>query len=255
MTNSNPNQENMDDSTIKLSSEETKGMDTKPESKNDRRTLWITIGGILFVACWGILVLGYVYVKTNKISAIAVSPVPTRGVLRNTPTPALGRQPTATMVEPPLPPILGSAEETMRGLENGEYYELRKYATYLPDQPEVSLPGAVYFYGIHIESSVPLLWEYGWCALTKELLEQNLSQMKIEFTMNGETIPRHYFATLEPESPGESYCRVDYVLIKYWPKGIHKLETNITFLEDTDDGWNIYPAGTHTLQFLVTVEN
>ena len=62
-----------------------------------------------------------------------------------------------------------------------------------------------------------------------------------------------HFAIVETPYEDGSYCREYVGLVDTWPDGQHQLETRVTFTQDIHDGWNLYPAGTHTFKYFVYV--
>lgn len=46
-------------------------------------------------------------------------------------------------------------------------------------------------------------------------------------------------------------CREYVALVDNWPIGQHIIESRITFTQDINDGWDIYPAGTHIFKYFV----
>jgi hypothetical protein len=79
--------------------------------------------------------------------------------------------------------------------------------------------------------------------------------MQIVFNLNSEPVPQRYIAVTESQrSTDGGYCRTYSVLITIWPDGQHQLETRVTFMQPTHDGWNLYPTGMHMFKYFVTVE-
>ncbi|MCK7580549.1 MAG: hypothetical protein MZV65_36170 [Chromatiales bacterium] len=78
---------------------------------------------------------------------------------------------------------------------------------------------------------------------------------RLEFTVNGtpRILTGSFFVNDYERSDGGK-CREHAALIVDWPAGTHQFETRITFTQALDDGWDIYPAGTHTYKYIVTVE-
>lgn len=131
------------------------------------------------------------------------------------------------------------------------YLEANAYV--VPDTPAINQPGDVYIYEIKLSESMPLLWNYGWCTTTQEILEQNFSYINLEFTVNEIPVSSGSFFVNEYERSDGAPCREYVTLVEDWPVGQHILESRITFTQDIDDGWDTYPMGTHIFKYFVTV--
>jgi len=117
---------------------------------------------------------------------------------------------------------------------------------------ETSQAGETYVYTVALDPSQDALWIYGWCATSRELLEQNWEETTLLFTLNDEEVPMSSFAMLESVFEDQE-CRLYYALVTDWPLGEHELMTEVTFETELDDGQDIFPAGTHYYQYMVTV--
>jgi hypothetical protein len=117
---------------------------------------------------------------------------------------------------------------------------------------ETSQAGETYTYTISLEGSEDLLWVYGWCATTKDLLKQNWEHITLDSTVNGEDVSLSRFAVLDVGSEGEE-CRLYYALVTDWPEGQHTLTNAVTFDQEIYDGTDTFPAGTHYYEYLVSV--
>jgi hypothetical protein len=225
---------------------------------NKRTKIMILIGIFIFSAC-ALFTLAFVWFQPNQNTLFAKyfpSPTATRR-LANTPAPTRTPIPnlTATQsawIKPSQSPTLGNAEEAQKAFEAGMSY-LESFASEIPDTPDINQPGDVYIYDIQFDQPEPVVWSYGWCTTTQEILEENFTHTQIEFIVNEEPVtPDHIFiqdTTRDDNSP----CRDYTATIQTWPKGQHQLEVRVTFTRPTDDGWNLYPAGTHTFKYIVTV--
>ena len=117
---------------------------------------------------------------------------------------------------------------------------------------ETSQSGETYIYTIALDRSQDTLWVYGWCTFSEELLEQNWEYIALVFTVDDEDVPLSDFAMLDFDVDDE-WCRFYHALVTDWPRGEHELIAEVTFDMELDDGQDIYPAGTHYYQYLVTV--
>jgi hypothetical protein len=223
----------------------------EPQPKEFDRTLWYTIGGILLFSCVGILIVGY-FLSQSSIVKQVTSFEP---ALDYTPAPTPNMPATETAWTKPVQyPTLGTAEEAQTYSDSENALYLANFSVFRsPHTEDVEQPGDVFFYDVRLDQSIPLIWSYGWCTLTTKLLDENFAQMKIEFTLNGRPVMKEYITSYDHQPSDERYCRTYAALVSKWPSGLHKLDVNVTFLQDTDDGWNVYPAGTHTYTYFVTM--
>ncbi len=225
-------------------------------AKSDR-VLWYTIGGIAISACVVMILLVFTFYKSaqtqvNEVFA-PVTPFPTY-----TPRPAITPNLTATQrawIPPRESPTFGTSEQAKQAAEEHKIYPLMAFAAEQPAMPDINQPGDIYIYQVDLSSDTKALWDYGWCARTQQLLEQNFAQMKVEFVMNRKAVTETLVAVTENQPQDDRYCRWLTTLIEYWPPGQHQLEVRVTFLIPTDDGWNVYPAGTHTFKYFVNVKD
>jgi hypothetical protein len=217
------------------------------------RTLWYTIGGILLVSCCGILLVAYLFTKTVLFKEVTTfEPLPTIEV---TPLPTPNMSATqAAWVKPAKSPVLGSAEEAQIYIDGDSTFYLPNFRLYASPHPDINQPGDIYYYDIYLPTSTQVIWSYGWCTLTAEILEENFAQMKVEFLLNGELVAKEHITRYDHQPEEDRFCRTFAIIVTEWPAGIHKLDSNVTFLEPTDDGWNLYPAGMHTFRYFVSVE-
>ncbi|MEW5940846.1 MAG: hypothetical protein AB1750_14345 [Chloroflexota bacterium] len=226
----------------------------EPAKKADNfdRALWYTIGGIVLISCCGLLLIGYLFTKSDifKDMTTIFEPFAT---YTPAPTPDMPATQQA-WVKPAQSPTLGSSDEAQRSIDADGTLYLPGFSRYASPHPEVEQPGEVYFYSIDLNASFPMIWSYGWCTLTAEILDQNFAQMKVEFILNGRPVSSRYIASYDHKPQEDRYCRTYAILVTEWPAGMHKLDSNVTFLKPTDDGWNVYPAGMHTFRYFVNVQ-
>jgi hypothetical protein len=115
-----------------------------------------------------------------------------------------------------------------------------------------SQAGETYTYTLSLERSRDLLWVYGWCTFSKELLEENWEEITLSFTLDDQDVPLSRFAMLEAGAEGDE-CRLYYALVTDWPRGEHVLITEVNFATEIFDGTDFFPAGTHYYRYVVTV--
>ena len=229
------------------------------ETDANKRTLILIGIGIVIVTICALFTLAFFWFQPNQNSLLAkYFPAPT-STRRPANTPAPTKTPipnlTATQqawIKPNQPPALGSAADAQKAFEDGMSY-LESFASELPDTPEINQPGDVYIYNIQFDQPEPALWSYGWCTTTQEILEENFTHIQIEFIMNEVPVPLDHFFIQNTTRDDGFTCREYTAKIVEWPKGQHQLEVQITFTKPTNDGWNLYPAGTHTFKYMITI--
>lgn len=90
-------------------------------------------------------------------------------------------------------------------------------------------------YTIPLNNSETLIWAYAWCAKDQATLEQNFSQIQLNFNLNGEDLPAEQLAVFETESGG-SQCRLVYTALSDWQPGEHHAVLTATFKSAVSDG-------------------
>jgi len=233
------------------------------ESDPQRRTIMLIMVGVVGVGLCALFLIAFLWFRPDEVSLFAKYFPSLTPTVRPTSTPAPTRTPapnlTATQlawVKPAESPSLGSVDEAKTAWESYVSY-IEYLASVYPDIPDVNQPGDIYIIEVYLNESEPLRWSYGWCATTKELLEENFSHMQFVFEVNEIPVPLKdlFIYEFSRDDGSLSLCREYGTLVKQWPHGIHHLDVQITFTQPTDDGQNIYPAGTHTFKYIVTVEN
>ena len=158
-------------------------------------------------------------------------------------------------IKPTQSPTLGTGGEAQQADASGNIRTLESRASEKPFIPDINMPGDIYVYELNIGADLSNLWYYSWCAEDRNTLLNNITQMKVEFVLNETAVQDEHIAVQDYErADNEGSCRSFSILVKYWPEGQHQLETHITFIEPTDDGWNLYPAGTHIYKYFAYVD-
>ncbi len=148
-------------------------------------------------------------------------------------------------------PTLGSPASTKAALlANTPFLEQPAQEQYSAD--DLAEVGATFTYTVALDQDARLMWGYGWCATTQEILNQNYEHMKVEFAVNGQPVELDKFYADENENNG-LFCKSFYVVVFRWPGGETKLQTVVTFEEKINDGVGDYEAGTQTFDYTVTL--
>jgi hypothetical protein len=160
-------------------------------------------------------------------------------------------QPLGAGVVPSGPPEFAGGTGAQKAINQGarQLEELAR-EQYGPD--EIALPGT-FSYTIALSESEPLLWAWGWCAATQEILNENIENISLEFKSEDEIIPTEDFLELEYENGGQ-FCRVFVGALDNWPAGEHHLSTTVTYEKSINDGSADYPAGTQIFDYSVYIK-
>ncbi len=160
-------------------------------------------------------------------------------------------EPAGAGVEPSGPPTIASkadAEANVASVQPIEDLAREKYTN-----AELSQMDGVFTYTIALKESTDMLWSWGWCASSKETLDDNLKHITLKFSLNGEEVPPDTLANFEGENNGQ-FCSFYYTILSDWPAGQHSVQTVATFDAPINDGTNDYPAGAQTFQYDVYIK-
>jgi hypothetical protein len=174
------------------------------------------------------------------------SPVEPHALAGEPSTPLTPSPATATQMPPsstPLPFHVAPAMDARNAYESSSVRLLNQIM-----EPEHTLT---------LTDNEPLLWISGWCAISQEILDQNLTVMETRLYVDGYFInPKYYwsrdYGSDDPQNP--SFCRGVYILIDSWREGNTCLEAQYAILEPLFDGWSEYPRGPISSYFCVTLE-
>ena len=164
-------------------------------------------------------------------------------------------QPKGASVTPVSDPIFSDLPTVEKIFNEGKVGYLEQYAKEkYPNSLEV---GKVFPYTIVLKESTPMVWGFGWCSTSQDILEQNLSQILIKFMLNGNVVPADKIAVVNQtgkDANGKDvWCRSAALVPDQWPSGEHHLETEITFKSKINDGMTDYPAGAIKNEYTVYV--
>ena len=164
-------------------------------------------------------------------------------------------QPKGASATPVSDPIFSDLPTVEKIFNEGKVGYLEQYAKEkYPNSLEV---GKVFPYTIVLKESTPMVWGFGWCSTSQDILEQNLSQILIKFMLNGNVVPADKIAVVNQtgkDANGKDvWCRSAALVPDQWPSGEHHLETEITFKSKINDGMTDYPAGAIKNEYTVYV--
>ncbi len=164
-------------------------------------------------------------------------------------------QPEGAGLTPSNDPVFSDLATVEKIFNEGKVGYLEQYAK---EQYSNSLEvGKVFPYTIVLKESTPMVWGFGWCSTSQEILEQNLSQILIKFSLNGKIVPADKIAVVnqtgQDANGKDVWCRSATLIPDKWPSGEHHLETEITFKTKINDGMQDYPVGTIKNEYTIYV--
>lgn len=224
------------------------------EAKGKNTTIWLVIGGIV----GGIALIAALCIGAGALFPL-LSPSTTVTSSISMATPSAKTQPVsatpirqASPTQPMKSPVIASRAETNNAV-NEAIPTLRSLAEESYSYEERNRVGNRLTYTVTLKENDRALVNYGWCATTKEILENNLSNMKLTFTIEGQEIdPSLVFGQYTTEDALE--CHTQYLLLKDWAPGRYTLTQTTTLVKAIHDGESEFPAGTFTTIYDVTVK-
>ena len=162
-------------------------------------------------------------------------------------------QPVGAGILPEQPPKMGTVAQAEAAFDaNTPWLDDLGLENY--KEGELSQPGQVYTYTIPLNTSKDIIWIFPWCTADQASLDDNWSKIKLDFSVNGQSVSQNDFAILEGEFNG-AFCRAYYTLLSDFAVGENILLTTVTFTAPLNDGLteNDFPAGTHTYRYHVVV--
>lgn len=148
-------------------------------------------------------------------------------------------------------PVLGAPPTSEAALKARTKF-LFEVANERYSNEELAQIGKTFTYTIALDKDQRLMWYYGWCATSQDILKQNFEHIRLEFSVNGAPVALQQFAVLENETSG-MFCKNYFTVVYKWPSGATTLVTKATFDEKINDGTADYPAGAQTAEYTVTL--
>ncbi|HEY9153051.1 MAG TPA: S41 family peptidase [Anaerolineales bacterium] len=169
----------------------------------------------------------------------------TQGLASTLPTPSVTLQPAASA--PSIDSISQSTAAVSSGAPQLEHDAAEQYQA-----SDFAKPGKL-TYTVSLSTSDQVLWTYGWCATTTTILNTDLKNIQLKFTLDGQDVPVSDFATTDSPQNGQQ-CHTLYVALSNWPVGQHHITTTATFTGQINDGTSDYAAGDYVLDYTVNVQ-
>lgn len=107
-------------------------------------------------------------------------------------------------------------------------------------------------YLVNLDHSQPLLWNWGWCAIDRQTLDDNLKHIQFAFFINDIEIPQEQLAG-RYSSRAQYECFYLYTLLDNWPPGAQRLVVRMKIDAPLSDGYKEFPPKIETNTFNVFV--
>ena len=164
--------------------------------------------------------------------------------------------PIPTSIVSPPPPPTGSPTPPVRVMavrpSEDEVWRIPSLWNYfnLADLLDRAEPGTTEFAAV-LTSDRPLTWPFFWCATDPERLAENLSEMSVQFSIDGIVVPAEDILELETETD-EWTCHYWATLLTDWQNGSQtSLRVEYSLGQQVNDGQRDFPAGDYAYVVLV----
>lgn len=161
------------------------------------------------------------------------------------PTPSGPLSPAAS-----APTIASKSDAATALSSNAPYLEQKASEQY--QASDFSKPGTL-TYTVSLTPTDQVIWGYGWCATTQDILNTDLKSIKLKFTLDGKDLPVSNMQVDNTPSGGQQ-CQTTYTALSNWPAGSHHITTTATFTSKINDGTADYAAGDYVLDYTVNVQ-
>jgi len=169
---------------------------------------------------------------------------PSQGVSSTSPTPS------ATLLPAASAPTIDTVSQSKAAYSNTPSLEDNAAEQY--KSSDFSKPGTL-TYTVSLSSTDQVIWSYGWCATTTDILNTDLKSIQLKFNLDGQDVPLSDFATDDSQQSGQQ-CHTFYVALSNWPVGQHHIVTTATFTNKINDGTSDYAPGNYVLDYQVSVQ-
>lgn len=161
-------------------------------------------------------------------------------------------KPLGAEITPSASPKLADVEIAKASLSKN-LKQLEELAREKYGAADLAKMDTIFTYTIALNESQDLFWTWGWCAKDQPTLEQNLKNIKLAFTLNGEPVLLDQFLKQDSEYSGQK-CTTYIAVLGDWSGGEHHLVSTITFTSKINDGSADYPAGKQVIEYTVYVK-
>jgi len=110
-----------------------------------------------------------------------------------------------------------------------------------------------YTWHVTFPTNQPALLSMGWCAIDKQTLDANWSQMKYELFVDGYQIDLSQISENEVVDE-EGSCRIYSAVLTGWSSTTHSFTWVHHIYKTLSDGWESYEAGEYVMEFIVDVQ-
>ena len=148
-------------------------------------------------------------------------------------------------------PTMASKSDASTALSSNVPY-LEQKANEQYQASDFSKPGTL-TYTVSLTPTDQVIWGYGWCATTQDILNTDLKSIKLKFTLDGKDVPVSNMQVDNTPSNGQQ-CQTTYTALSNWPAGSHHITTTATFATKINDGTADYAAGDYVLDYTVNVQ-
>ena len=159
--------------------------------------------------------------------------------------------PSATLQAAASAPTIDTVSQSQTVASSGAP-QLEDKASEQYQPSDFAKPGK-FTYTVGLSSTDQVLWTYGWCATTTDILNTDLKSIQVKFTLDGQDVPASEFATDDSPQNGQQ-CHTLYVALSNWPVGQHHITTTATFTNKINDGTSDYAPGDYVLDYTVNVQ-
>ncbi len=160
-------------------------------------------------------------------------------------------QPLGAGITPSGPPRVLDAALSEAELNKGtQFLEDRARESY--STAEMAELNRTFSYTVTLSQSEPLMWAWGWCATTQEILEENFSAIELSLAVNNQPVSLDGLLKLDYPSNGLS-CRAYLAAITDWKGGENHVVNTVTFSRTINDGTAEYQAGQQVFDYGVFV--
>jgi C-terminal processing protease CtpA/Prc len=159
-------------------------------------------------------------------------------------------KPAGIGIEPSGPPAMAASQsEAESALQSAALLEDKAREKYETEE----LKPFTHTFTIQLNQDDTVIWGYGWCAGTKDILADNFKNITLKFVLDGQDVPADKLFTYDYEPSGMA-CRMVYTPLSNWPGGEHHLMITSVFGQTINDGTSDYEAGDYVYDYTVYVK-